>query len=209
MFLTVRGLDSLDQAFRLPTCPGFYNIYHPLDPVAYRLEPMILPHVDLKPVLIPHHKGRKRLHLVCAVKLTRMGSELKQGVLSSLRSAWHVLHEFARAHNSPSPELQAELREVAEQIRQQQQQQDEETQPAKSPEEGEPPPSPTLTNLRVGALNGGRRVDYVLQEKPIESFNEYLFALQSHLCYWYSEDTSLLILKEIYRDLGVRPETLQ
>ena len=24
---------------------------------------MILPDVDLKPVLIPHHKGRKRLHL--------------------------------------------------------------------------------------------------------------------------------------------------
>ena len=37
---------------------------------------------------------------------------------------------------------------------------------------------------KVGMLNGGRRIDYVLQEKPIESFNEYLFALQSHLCYW-------------------------
>lgn len=38
--------------------------------------------------------------------------------------------------------------------------------------------------VKVGMLNGGRRIDYVLQEKPIESFNEYLFALQSHLCYW-------------------------
>lgn len=37
----------------------------------------------------------------------------------------------------------------------------------------------------MGLLNGGNRIDYVLQEKPIESFNEYLFALQSHLCYWY------------------------
>lgn len=37
----------------------------------------------------------------------------------------------------------------------------------------------------MGMLNGGNRIDYVLQEKPIESFNEYLFALQSHLCYWY------------------------
>lgn len=41
------------------------------------------------------------------------------------------------------------------------------------------------TRVKVGMLNGGRRIDYVLQEKPIESFNEYLFALQSHLCYWY------------------------
>lgn len=38
--------------------------------------------------------------------------------------------------------------------------------------------------INVGMLNGGQRIDYVLQEKPIESFNEYLFALQSHLCYW-------------------------
>lgn len=38
--------------------------------------------------------------------------------------------------------------------------------------------------IHVGMLNGGQRIDYVLQEKPIESFNEYLFALQSHLCYW-------------------------
>lgn len=39
--------------------------------------------------------------------------------------------------------------------------------------------------MKIGMLNGGSRIDYVLQEKPIESFNEYLFALQSHLCYWY------------------------
>ena len=36
----------------------------------------------------------------------------------------------------------------------------------------------------VGKLNRGHRVDYVLQEKPIESFNDYLFALSSHACYW-------------------------
>ena len=39
--------------------------------------------------------------------------------------------------------------------------------------------------VKIGMLNAGNRIDYVLQEKPIESFNEYLFALQSHLCYWY------------------------
>ncbi|XP_023585646.1 SEC23-interacting protein [Trichechus manatus latirostris] len=62
---------------------------------------------------------------------------------------------------------------------------------------------------KVGMLNGGRRIDYVLQEKPIESFNEYLFALQSHLCYWESEDTALLLLKEIYRTMNISPEQPQ
>ena len=39
--------------------------------------------------------------------------------------------------------------------------------------------------LPIGMLNNGRRIDHVLQEKPIEKLNEYLFALSSHLCYWY------------------------
>ncbi|MEQ2230949.1 Phospholipase ddhd2 [Ilyodon furcidens] len=63
--------------------------------------------------------------------------------------------------------------------------------------------------IEMGMLNGGRRIDYVLQEKPIESFNEYLFAIQSHLCYWESEDTALLLLKEIYDKLGVAFEQPQ
>jgi len=28
----------------LPTCENFYNIYHPSDLVAYRIEPIIKPH---------------------------------------------------------------------------------------------------------------------------------------------------------------------
>ena len=45
--------------------------------------------------------------------------------------------------------------------------------------------SPLDEDYPIGKLNRGHRVDYVLQEKPIESFNDYLFALSSHACYWY------------------------
>ena len=40
-------------------------------------------------------------------------------------------------------------------------------------------------DILLGQLNQGRRIDYVLQERPIESFNDYLFALGSHYSYWY------------------------
>jgi len=43
-----------------------------------------------------------------------MGSDLKHGFISSLRSAWQTLNEFARAHTSSA--LQAELAIVANQI---------------------------------------------------------------------------------------------
>ena len=64
MFVTVRGIDTLGPEFKLPTCDYVYNIFHPFDPVAYRLESLIDPSFEqLRPVLIPHHKGRKRMHL--------------------------------------------------------------------------------------------------------------------------------------------------
>ena len=64
MFITVRGIENLGQNFKLPTCSKVFNIFHPFDPVAYRLETLIDPNLtNLRPVLIPHHKGRKRLHL--------------------------------------------------------------------------------------------------------------------------------------------------
>lgn len=205
MFLTVRGLEKIDENYRLPTCKGFFNIYHPLDPVAYRIEPLILTDLDIKPVLVPHHKGRKRLHLELKESLSRMGSDLKQGFISSLKNAWQTLNEFARAHTS-STQLQAELEKVANQIKEEEEKHVEEEQKlVESPESLKDEDSA----VKIGMLNGGYRIDYVLQEKPIESFNEYLFALQSHLCYWESEDTALLFLKEIYKSMGISPEQPQ
>uniref|UniRef100_A0A8C8J7C9 SEC23 interacting protein n=1 Tax=Oncorhynchus tshawytscha TaxID=74940 RepID=A0A8C8J7C9_ONCTS len=205
MFLTVRGLKKIEENYQLPTCKGFFNIYHPLDPVAYRIEPMILPDLDLKPVLIPHHKGRKRLHLELKESLSRMGSDLKHGFISSLRSAWQTLNDFARAHTT-NAQLAAELAMVANQIKEEEEKHAHiaEQRIVESPEllrEEE-------AQMKIGMLNGGNRIDYVLQEKPIESFNEYLFALQSHLCYWESEDTALLLLKEIYMTMGIYPEQI-
>lgn len=64
MFVTVRGIDTLGLEFKLPTCDRFFNIFHPYDPVAYRIESLVNGETSsLQPVLIPHHKGRKRMHL--------------------------------------------------------------------------------------------------------------------------------------------------
>uniref|UniRef100_A0A2K6G466 DDHD domain containing 2 n=3 Tax=Propithecus coquereli TaxID=379532 RepID=A0A2K6G466_PROCO len=194
MFLTVRGLKRIDPNYKFPTCKGFFNIYHPFDPVAYRIEPMVVPEVEFEPMLIPHHKGRKRMHLELREGLTRMSMDLKNNLLGSLRLAWK---SFTRASY---PALQAS--ETAEES---------EAEPESSAEKpidvNTEEPSVSVKEevlpINVGMLNGGQRIDYVLQEKPIESFNEYLFALQSHLCYWESEDTVLLVLKEIYQTQGV------
>uniref|UniRef100_A0A1A7WZL2 DDHD domain containing 2 n=1 Tax=Iconisemion striatum TaxID=60296 RepID=A0A1A7WZL2_9TELE len=199
MFLTVRGLKRIDPNYSFPTCKSFYNIYHPYDPVAYRIEPMIVSEVDLEPMLIPHHKGRKRMHLELKDSFTRMSMDLKNNVLGSLRTAWQSftrlpvaalppLEEGGTTNETNTEEVQGVYMEAESSVLAEQMEQPE---------------------ISMGMLNGGRRIDYVLQEKPIESFNEYLFAIQSHLCYWESEDTALLLLKEIYDKLGVALEQPQ
>lgn len=195
MFLTVRGLKRIDPKYSLPTCKSFYNIFHPFDPVACRIEPMVVfPEVDLPPILIPHHKGRKRMHLELKDSLKRVSSDLLLSI-STVRGVWQTL-TMLPVNTLP---LVAGVGTTA----------------ALPPQEseGERPVcsgapngtvSPTeMRNISVGMLNGGRRFDYVLQEKPLESFNEYLFAIQSHLCYWDSEDTVLLLLREIYEGKGI------
>ncbi|KAG8441170.1 hypothetical protein GDO86_006783 [Hymenochirus boettgeri] len=181
MYLTVRGLKVIDPKYHFPTCKRFFNIYHPFDPVAYRMEPMVFREEEFEPILIPHHKGRKRMHLELKEGLTRMGTDL----LGSLRTAWQTFtqpplaslpqptEEAAAVPDSDLP-MEVEVlivKNVANFAPTNQ------ITPI-DPDRGEP------KEISVGMLNGGQRFDYVLQEKPIESFNEYLFALQSHVCYW-------------------------
>ncbi|XP_010019901.1 PREDICTED: phospholipase DDHD2, partial [Nestor notabilis] len=192
MFLTVRGVKRINPNYSLPTCKGFFNIFHPFDPVAYRIEPMIVPDVEFEPMLLPHHKGRKRMHLELKEGLTRMSVDLKNNLLGSLRVAWQ---SFTRA---PLPALEAASTEGEGEA-----EASTEKQPDTKAEEPPPAVKEEASPINVGRLNGGNRIDYVLQEKPIESFNEYLFALQGHLCYWESEDTVLLVLKEIYQTQGI------
>ncbi|NWZ95525.1 DDHD2 Phospholipase, partial [Nesospiza acunhae] len=192
MFLTVRGVKRIDPNYSLPTCKGFFNIFHPFDPVAYRIEPMIVPELEFEPMLLPHHKGRKRMHLELKEGLTRMSVDLKNNLLGSLRVAWQ---SFTR---SPVPALEAGSSEAEAEA-----EAGTEKQPDTKPEEAPAAVKEETPPINVGRLNGGNRIDYVLQEKPIESFNEYLFALQGHLCYWESEDTVLLVLKEIYQTQGI------
>lgn len=87
MFVTIRGIDKLGVEFRLPTCSGFYNIFHPFDPVAYRIEALVNPDLSgVRPVLIPHHKGRKRMHLELKETMTRVGADLKQRFLDTFKN---------------------------------------------------------------------------------------------------------------------------
>ncbi|XP_043520205.1 SEC23-interacting protein-like isoform X2 [Frieseomelitta varia] len=194
MFVTVRGIDMLGEDFVLPTCPAFFNIFHPFDPVAYRVEALINPEAPkYRPMLIPHHKGRKRMHLELKETMARVGADLKQRLLDSVRNTWNSVYQLAVFHKSDNSTLEREIDKVMEEQLQQT------VSDHQTNDDGG-------AEFKVGKLNGGRRIDYVLQEAPFEYINEYIFALTSHVCYWESEDTMLMILKEIYGSTGVQAD---
>ncbi|TPP62421.1 SEC23-interacting protein, partial [Fasciola gigantica] len=103
LFLTARGIRQLSSEYRLPQCAMFFNIFHPFDPVAYRMETMFDPTFQPRAVLIPHHKGGKRLHLRLKDNLARVGSDLKSMLFQSMHSTWRTLQDFALSHRCEAP----------------------------------------------------------------------------------------------------------
>uniref|UniRef100_A0ACD5ZW97 Uncharacterized protein n=1 Tax=Avena sativa TaxID=4498 RepID=A0ACD5ZW97_AVESA len=48
----------------MPCCRQMFNVFHPFDPVAYRVEPLVCEdYVNKRPVVIPYHRGGKRIHV--------------------------------------------------------------------------------------------------------------------------------------------------
>ncbi|KAA3484404.1 phospholipase SGR2-like isoform X4 [Gossypium australe] len=62
-----KGQDYWDEeniSEEMPACRQMFNIFHPFDPVAYRVEPLVCKeYITKRPVIIPYHKGGKRLHI--------------------------------------------------------------------------------------------------------------------------------------------------
>lgn len=200
MFVTIRGVDKLGMDFRLPTCEGFYNIFHPYDPVAYRLEALVNPLLShAAPSLIPHHKGRKRMHLELKETMNRVSTDIKSKVMSSFKNVADTVYALnPLLKNINQRAIEKEVNEVLEK------QLKAETEAAEGLAES--PDTSIDPALQLGKLNQSRRLDYVLQEAPLEFFNEYLFALTAHVCYWESADTILFIVKEIYSSMGIEAD---
>lgn len=173
--MTIRGLENLGLTFKLPTCEYFFNIFHPYDPVAYRVEPLVNPELaNTNPVLIPHHKGRKRMHLELKETLQHVTADIKTKFLSFTETV-SALNPLNKNLNQKA--IEKEVDEVLDK-----QLSMEGIERLESPND-EAPSSPCKLNL--GTLNQGRRFDHVLQEAPLEFFNEYLFALASHVWFVY------------------------
>lgn len=219
VFLALRGVpfhgrDSSGQPNLIPPerCKRLLNIYHPADPIAYRLEPLVYKHyASILPVEINRcDAALKRPYSECVRRVSAPesfpGSVSEQNIASSESelepsaaeaetdsaslpkqagfSFGNMFLTFIK--KSPSETLSPELKELKKM----------ETE-AKKLEEMTPEPIPSSSLANAPKLSN--RMDFQLKESSFES--SYLSVLTSHTAYWSNQDVAFFILSHIYPEL--------
>lgn len=158
----------------MPCCRQMVNIFHPFDPVAYRLEPLICEeYIDKRPVIIPYHKGGKRLHIGFQ-EFTEDLAARSQAIKNHLISVRVKVLTLCQSRDKDNMDEQSD----------------------NSHDEHRSYGVAMMQRLS-GSEDG--RVDHVLQDKTFR--HPYLSAISSHTNYWRDSDTALFMLKHLYRDI--------
>jgi len=178
VFLMIRNQRCpLKDSYFLPGCRRVFNLFHPFDPVAYRIEPCIDPtNAEFEPIMAPHWNGGLRVQYQTKYlwkKLVDTTTKTRQNVVEAIEAGVgniFLLGSSPRVSLNEDEDMSSEL----------------------SSEEN------FSRHVKTGSLNRGWRIDYMLQEKEIESANEYVAAFAAHSSYWIEKDLSLFIARQIH-----------
>ncbi|CAL9216981.1 unnamed protein product [Arabidopsis halleri] len=165
----------------MPACRRMFNIFHPYDPVAYRLEPLVCKeYLPERPVIIPYHRGGKRLHI-------GLQDFRKDFAARSQR----IMNHFDSVRTRVLTICQSKSADNLDEM--------EETDDEKD--------GRSYGSLMMERLTGTRdgRIDHMLQDKTFE--HPYLQAIGAHTNYWRDNDTALFIIKHLYRELPDGPNS--
>ena len=162
-------VEPITSPFALPS-GSVYNIFHPSDPVAYRIEPLLLSEViaegDLPPPSYLTRQGKQvRPHV--------QAKEFSKGFLKSCREQKNIMKRLIHKTMKPVKALQVHT------------------------DEHNNLKGNSCTELKLGPLSfalGGKsnRIDYSIQPGVIE--NEYFSAVSAHSSYFVNPDVIDFIL---------------
>ncbi|CAM9134914.1 unnamed protein product [Choristocarpus tenellus] len=177
VFLTLRGgaEEGLDLSF--PTTPHFYNVFHPMDPVAYRLEPLVDKRLSgLPPANVPH-KGGDRMHVVAR----KMKGDLLAAVDSASSTVDAGLKNISKGLSvigafSSYPADRAKIENGPAEV--------------KLPRD----------QIAEAAASLNERVDWALQEHPLDGIHPYPAAIWAHGSYFGNIDLLLFVVKLLEKE---------
>nr|XP_033808833.1 phospholipase DDHD1 isoform X2 [Geotrypetes seraphini] len=223
VFLALRGIHpghsgSQDHILPKVICKRFFNLFHPTDPVAYRVEPLILKHYsNIAPVQIhwynttnPIPYKHLKISFLNQPKETTSVSETENisspstspvlprrhygesitSILGAASIGKGLGGMFSRfARSNATPTQPSEIKEVEVEA-------EEEKQSSGQHSVG----TQTFPNSTSGSLDSTleleQRIDFELREGLVES--RYWSAVTSHTAYWSSLDVALFLLTFLY-----------
>ncbi|KAL5550907.1 hypothetical protein UlMin_001083 [Ulmus minor] len=159
----------------MPACRQMFNIFHPFDPVAFRLEPLVCKEcINKRPVIIPYHKGGKRLYIGFQEFTEELAAQ-SQAIRDHLHYIRVKVLTVCQSRKNDDLEEEAESAQAIE----------------------DRSYGSIMMERLTGSVEG--RIDHVLQDKTFR--HPYISAIGSHTNYWRDYDTALFILKHLYRDI--------
>ncbi|KAG6415522.1 hypothetical protein SASPL_122934 [Salvia splendens] len=154
----------------------------------FGIEPLVCEEIMHKPpVIIPYHRGGKRLYVVL--------KEFKEGLASCSQA---VRNHFSRVRVAAEFTF---LDRVKVLTLCESRSDDEDEQSASSHKKNERSYGMIMMNRLTGSRDG--RVDHVLQDKTFR--HPYVSTIAAHTNYWRDYDTALFMLRHLYRDVAEEP----
>ncbi|KAH7650098.1 hypothetical protein FG379_003178 [Cryptosporidium bovis] len=228
-----KGLAPIksNESFILNKCSELkiYNIFHPYDPIAFRLEPLLYPNLDSlpDPILLPYWRNlSKRTYHQWDKEMENARKALYEGISGITSSISNVVLGGILGWGSGNDEYKSTLQvNVLTKDQKLKQLRDEsvisrfKTKFSAGRQKENPNNSHKITEIKSKSHNTEEaeraqfsllkgqelpgvpvRVDYQLQEGTTEHYISSLALLQSHFSYWKSRDLSFFTLWKIIED---------
>uniref|UniRef100_A0A2C9K0T3 DDHD domain-containing protein n=1 Tax=Biomphalaria glabrata TaxID=6526 RepID=A0A2C9K0T3_BIOGL len=221
VFLALRGIrphgtGSTDNILPTSLCKHIFNIFHPSDPVAYRIEPLILKHyTTIMPLAIHHFSEPKKLPYSkipsrayaaftgAVEEITKDKSHKEEdsgegsGKEDSVDSGGKKFSLSGWLNNRKKKEatdkLSAELQILNKMSRPQ------ELTDMKKEMQYTDPDQLDKTAMLAHLFKLEYRIDFQLKEQRME--NSYLSVLTSHTSYWTNKDVAYFLLTHMHLEL--------
>lgn len=162
---------------------AFYNIFHPSDPVSYRIEPLVEPKAaSLIPDTVPYTRGG----LTSGIQeLTLFGQKISKNAASFWNSVANNVKQQQQVMIKEEEEEEEEEDEALRKESSEGEQQKRKLKPAEIEK----------IKDKLRALNPSGRLDYSIQEGVLDI--SLLAAIASHMSYFENEDVASFVLKRL------------
>lgn len=195
----MKSIWNVDNEYFFPDVGSLYTVYHPSDPISYKLEPMISKQLAEAPITyVPAARSAFASLTEAASKAKDDFTSKASGIFESMKNSLIASMAFQRSLDETTEDSLGELNLND----------DKDTSSLESGSSNSsslsslktlsnklPEPKFTLEETLAALNPKKRRIDFSLQESALDI--QYVKFLDAHFSYWKSEDCATFVMKEV------------